>query len=420
MVFQVPERKKVLISAYACHPGMGSEMGMGWNWVSRIALHHDVWLLTEENRCAPVITEYIEHHPELRDSLHVIPVPRERYLEGLWSHFYYLTYMLWHKKAYQAALKLHNEVGFDLAHQLNMIGYREPGYLWRLPVPFIWGPIGGHAQFPWSYLPMLGVKGGWHYGLRNILNKIQMRVNRRVREAVRQSACLISATVEDQLAIEKYYGAESKLLNEQGCKAHVGEVVPGQGGDKVLHVVWSGLFLPRKCLPLALRAVQMAAREIKVRLHIIGSGQCDGKWKGLAEDLEVNSLCTWYGKLEHAQALEAMRQGDVLLFTSLLEGTPAVVMESLEMGLPVICHDICGMKTAINESCGIKIPVGTPERSVRRISEILIDLQHNRDKLARLKRGAMSRAKELAWENKVTRLLEQYDKCLMSDQAGSL
>jgi hypothetical protein len=26
---------------------------------------------------------------------------------------------------------------------LNMIGYREPGYLWKLNVPFVWGPMGG-------------------------------------------------------------------------------------------------------------------------------------------------------------------------------------------------------------------------------------------------------------------------------------
>ncbi len=28
---------KILINAYACSPGMGSEPGMAWNWVSNLA-----------------------------------------------------------------------------------------------------------------------------------------------------------------------------------------------------------------------------------------------------------------------------------------------------------------------------------------------------------------------------------------------
>ena len=29
--------KKILINAYACCPGMGSEQGMGWNFISGLA-----------------------------------------------------------------------------------------------------------------------------------------------------------------------------------------------------------------------------------------------------------------------------------------------------------------------------------------------------------------------------------------------
>ena len=36
------DRLKVLLGCYACDPGYGSEPGMGWNFVSNIARHHDV------------------------------------------------------------------------------------------------------------------------------------------------------------------------------------------------------------------------------------------------------------------------------------------------------------------------------------------------------------------------------------------
>ncbi len=40
---------KILASAYACDPRVGSEPGIGWNWVRQIARRHDCWLITREN-----------------------------------------------------------------------------------------------------------------------------------------------------------------------------------------------------------------------------------------------------------------------------------------------------------------------------------------------------------------------------------
>ena len=37
---------RVLLSAYSCQPGKGSEPGIGWNWAMQIARFHEVWVLT--------------------------------------------------------------------------------------------------------------------------------------------------------------------------------------------------------------------------------------------------------------------------------------------------------------------------------------------------------------------------------------
>ena len=44
-----------------------------------------------------------------------------------------------------------------------MVGYREPGYLWKIEKPFVWGPIGGLENSPWRFLPSLGIKGFMFY-----------------------------------------------------------------------------------------------------------------------------------------------------------------------------------------------------------------------------------------------------------------
>lgn len=42
------DQMKVLLSAYSCAPGKGSEQGVGWNFVRQAARFHGVWVLTHE------------------------------------------------------------------------------------------------------------------------------------------------------------------------------------------------------------------------------------------------------------------------------------------------------------------------------------------------------------------------------------
>jgi glycosyltransferase involved in cell wall biosynthesis len=383
---------------------------MGWNWVIHLAKDHDLWVLTEANECESAIKAYFEEHPKQGKHITVIGIPRERFGEEIWSSFfYYWTYRRWQADAYITAVELHQKVGFDLAHQLNMIGFREPGYLWKLPIPFIWGPIGGHAQMPWRFMSSLGWRSASKYTIRNILNWVQMYASWRVRKAARKAAVLIAATEEDRTAIVRIHKRAPLLMNEQGAKGDL-EVSPKIRDKKApLRVAWCGLFLGRKGLPLGLKALRYMANENQlVELDIIGSGECEVEWRALADDLLVSGMCRWYGMVSHAKAQEIMASCDVLLFTSIQEGTPAVVIEAIQAGLPVICHDSCGFGAIIDETCGIKVPVLSPKISSRGFADALITLATNPERYAALSKGALKKAKILSWENKVKVLAQVY------------
>ena len=38
---------KVLISSFACGPNWGSEVGMGWHWVTALSNHCQLYVITE-------------------------------------------------------------------------------------------------------------------------------------------------------------------------------------------------------------------------------------------------------------------------------------------------------------------------------------------------------------------------------------
>ena len=42
-------RFKIFVSAYACEPDKGSEIGVGWHWVLEMSRYFDLWVLTRKS-----------------------------------------------------------------------------------------------------------------------------------------------------------------------------------------------------------------------------------------------------------------------------------------------------------------------------------------------------------------------------------
>ena len=53
---------KVLMSAYSCEPGRGSEPGIGWNVAREMAKYHDIWVITLVNN-RELIEAELERNP---------------------------------------------------------------------------------------------------------------------------------------------------------------------------------------------------------------------------------------------------------------------------------------------------------------------------------------------------------------------
>ena len=63
-----------------------------------------------------------------------------------------------------------------------------------------------------------------------------------------------------------------------------------------------------------------------------------------------------------------MSRAHVFLHTSLAEAISTVIMAALGRGLPVVCPDACGMRIAVDNRCGIKVPLINPNTSIKGFS----------------------------------------------------
>ena len=152
-------RKNILVSAYACSPYKGSEPGVGWGFISELCKYHNLHIIVEEEKFKHEITEWLLRNNESDvakyGKFYFIKKKRNRLLRKIWPPSYYYYYRKWHKDALRLSSNLIYERNIDICHQLTMVGYREPGYLWKLDVPFVWGPVGGAGFFPLRFLPRL-------------------------------------------------------------------------------------------------------------------------------------------------------------------------------------------------------------------------------------------------------------------------
>lgn len=396
-------RLKILISAYACSPYKGSEPGVGWGFVAALAKHHDLWVIVEEEKFRADIEHYLDAHPEFSQSVHFffLRKQRNRALRKLWPPSYYWYYRRWHWDACQLAQRLHHEIGFDLAHQLTMVGFREPGYLWQLGLPFVWGPIGGMGSFPWRFLPVVGVKGACYYLGYNLMNFLHARFLTRPRKAARTAANgLLAATPENQAGAMAHWGCPSTLVSEVGLPGTVATRIPERHAKAPLRLVWTGQHTYGKALNLALLALSMVSQDTRWELHILGQGTRTDDWKKLAEQLQINDRCFFHGWLARQEALGLMGDSHVMLITSLRDLTSTVSIEALALGLPIICLDHCGFAHAVNENCGLTVPVTTPAKAVADFAAAIERLAGDEPLRQRLAEGAMTRARDFAWEKK--------------------
>ena len=394
---------------------MGSEPGMAWNWVSNLARFCELHIITEGEFREKI--ETVVPTLEQGGNMHFYYNPvSEKIRKMCWNQGdwrFYKYYREWQWKTYLMAKDICSKEQIDILHQLNMIGFREPGYLWKLSreagVPFVWGPVDAKDKFPVAYLDGAGLKTKLFMRLKNFLTGIQLRYSKRVLLAARQSSVIFSASSNSQRSFKKYMNIDSPLLNETGCYVQDHPIVD-KTDKETFDVLWVGKMDFRKQLALALQTVAKSENN-KLRLHIMGGGDAES-YQSLAKSYGIADKCIWHGAVSHDEVQDIMQKSDIFLFTSVAEGTPHVVLEAISNNLPVVCFDTCGQGDAVNDKVGRKIPLSFPCQSVSDFAKLLNELEDNRSLLKQLSENCKERQQELSWEEKAKTMMEWYEKIL--------
>lgn len=408
----------ILINAYACSPEMGSEPGMAWNWCVNLAQHCELHIITE-GEFRDKIETVLPTLPQGKNMHFYYNPVSEKIRKMCWNQGdwrFYKYYKEWQWKTYVIAKEIIQQHHIDIVHQLNMIGFREPGYLWKIENrPFVWGPIDAKESFPTPFLKGVNLKTKLFILLKNAITKYQLRYAERVHLAAKRAQSVISASSNSQQAIKKYFHIDSPLINETGCYIQKHPII-NKSEKKSFDILWVGKLDFRKQLNLALCSIAKA-KNIHFKLHIVGSGN-KSSYQILAKKLGIENQCVWHGSISHQQVQEFMQKSDLLFFTSIAEGTPHVILEAIGNNLPILCFDTCGQGDCVNENIGIKIPLSNPQQSIQKFASILNNLERNRKLLQCMSEKCQQRQIELSWENKALQMVKLYNNIIDRRQSN--
>jgi glycosyltransferase involved in cell wall biosynthesis len=421
------KRLKVLIIAHELSPYQGSECAEGWNLVTRLAKYHDITVLYASvsqfgnNSYLDAINKYFSKEEPIK-GLTLINIDRPWFTKSIafvnsifekigpigLPMLYFLGYKVWQKAAYKKAKLLNEHYHFDIVHQLTQISFREPGFLWKLGIPFVWGPTGGISSLPKKFLRMLPIQYRVLERIRTISNFSQFNFISRVINANKFAALIYAFSHEDAVAFKKRATGNVKLMLDAGTYTINNNIRIQPGANDKLKGIWCGQLAERKALIILLKALALDDITMeKITFKIIGNGPLKKKLLKTAMSLKLENI-EWIERVNHDEVFKLMGQADIFVHSSLREATSNVIPEALSTGLPIICHDANGMSIAVNESCGIKIPLNSPEESILGFHNAIKKLIIDRDLLDKLKSGAKQRSREISWDVMAQTIAKDY------------
>ncbi len=338
---------RVLLSAFACRPGHGSERGNGWHWAGALAdLGHEVTVLTSSRHRDEVLASRPQGVDFRFIDLPASPLPRSPKLIRS-----YHVYRRWQAAALRHVAPQAHE--YDVAHHVTWGGLHQGSMLWRLPIPLVYGPVGGGQTAPGEYWRYFG--RDWPAEmLRTAAAGPSLKLLGRCRKTVQNSAVTLVSNSETAAACRRLGAADIRYMLADGLSADwISDPRSQPRGTPV--VLWVGRLLSRKAPTLAVEAFAELRRTTAARLIIAGDGplreqvRATIKRLGLAQDVQMLGWVSW------GETKSLYDSASVLLFTSLRESFGAPFIEALGKGLPAVALDLSGIADADVGSAALKV-----------------------------------------------------------------
>lgn len=336
-------KQKIFVSAYACEPGLGSEIGVGWHWVLEMSKHFDLWVLTRRSN-QHTIEPWIAEHPEyshIRFLYFDLPKWARFWKKGLRGVRTY--YNIWQWLTNGIVRRTMQENDIRIFHHLTY-----GNVLWKVSSYgqkhfFIWGPAGGVETIPEEYSRLYPRKMQLVERLRRTVAG-NLKFNSGFKRRCKNADLILCKTDILRQHIPARYRNKAILFTDVAVDNLLeAPTITESAPEKRVEFITVGRLDPWRGFDLAIEAFAKATeKNADIHLTVIGKGADKERLNALIAQLNLTDKVTMAGAVSMERYQECMRNCDVVVNASLKEGAVTVSFDSMAMGKPLICIDTTG------------------------------------------------------------------------------
>jgi len=392
---------RILISAYACEPGSGSEGGYGWNYPSELARRGNQVHTVVPERWREGVEREIARAPHDRLTFHFV-AEREWPLRLGWTLGSALRYFLWQWDAAQAALRLDALHDFEVVHHVSYGTLLGGSFMWRLGKPFVFGPTGGGQVAPSAFLTYFGTFSRSE-AVRTMVTKHLWRLDWPAIRAARSARVVLASNRETALLAGRMGAQRVESMLDVYLPDHIVPSTPtARAPRESVRLLWVGRLLARKGQQLTVEALDLVPGTVAVELDIVGDGPVEADFRGWLGDTRRVHPVKLRGRIPWSDVHRAYDDADVFIFTSLRDTVGIQLLEAMAHALPVITLDHQGAAELVPDDAGIKVPVTSPSETRRGVADAILRLAASPELRATLGDAAHRRALEFTLSKRIS------------------
>lgn len=417
-------RKRIFVSAYACEPGLGSEIGVGWHWVLEMSKYFDLWVLTRRSNM-PNINAWLAENPDFSNINFIYyDLPK-------WARFWKkglrgvrLYYILWQLCSNNIVKRTMIENNISIFHHLTY-----GNALWNVSrygskQTFIWGPVGGLETIPENFSRHYDTKCriiekfrrfavacaklnvGFYYRCKQadiILCKTEHTL-KRIPRRFAAKAILFTDVAADVIAhsdaainMAADVTAHSDIIN--GSNPPAAHNASSNSIDKAINFISVGRLDAWRGFDLVLEAFALARKQNNLlTLTIVGDGNDKSRLLSIVDKLDISSSVSFTGNVPMSEYKSLMHTADVVVNAALKEGAVTVSFDAVSLGKPLICLDTTGYTRCFSEKYAVIIPILERDVVIDKIKDAMLTLANNEQR-HQMSLNALNASSSLSWQN---------------------
>ena len=388
---------KIFVSAYACEPGLGSEIGVGWHWVLEMSKHYELWVLTRESNRG-TIEPWIANHPEFA-GIHFLffDLPKwarfwKKGLRGVRTY-----YNIWQACTNRIVKRTMQENDIKIFHHLTY-----GNVLWKVSSYgqkqfFVWGPVGGLETIPAEYSNHYARKSRIIEWMRRATIKA-LPLNFGFKRRCKNADLMLCKTEITRDLIPIKHRECAVLFTDVAVDKPSATTATIDKNNKTVEFITVGRLDAWRGFDLVIESFARAAKTNRnIHLTIVGKGADKERLKGIVNKLGLQELVTFAGKVTMDEYFRLLGAADVVVNASLKEGAVTVSFDSMAMGKPLICLDTTGYTRYFSNDYAVVIPRSGREEVIINLSAAM-ERMTDADERKTIGEKAKNAGAQFTWE----------------------